>query len=131
MTTKNFFTVEGIVCLLFGLGFLLAPNIITALYDETKLGLNPLGDLYARTFGALLAAASVSNFILRDAPPSIGRRAWIVFATIGNVLLAILNIKAIMQGVQNSMGWSSVLLVVLLAFWGGSLLSKEKELALE
>ena len=67
MTAKNFFTVEGIVCLLFGLGFLLAPNIITALYDETKLGLNPLGDLYARCskqYGLVISPSCRSFSIL-------------------------------------------------------------------
>ena len=131
MTTKNFFICQGIVSLAFGIPLLFASQMMVDMYAVQKTEVTGLLDLVARGYGALLIAVGVTYILIRDASPSIARRGFLQLPILGNTLATIVHVRAMLQGTENSMGWTTVLIIAALGVWSALLLSKEKDLNLQ
>ena len=129
MNFKNLCITNGIVCLLFGLPLLLFPNAITDLYMVDGESLTKSGEVLSRLYGTILVGLGIALFVSIKAQESYGRRGLLTLITIANILAAITHTYSILQGLENSSAWSTVVLVVIFAVWGGMLLSKEKKLS--
>ena len=126
LTTKNLFIFISVTALGFGLTLLLAPEFILNMYATQKVDMTGALDNVTLSYGMVLTAAGIAYFIIRDAGASIARRGFLFYAAISNALGIIVHIRAILKGTENSLGWSIVLLAVLIILWSGMLLSKEK-----
>ncbi len=125
MTAKNLFLFQGLVLLAFGFNLLIAPRQLLGMYATQKDVFNTELDSIAQSYGAVFLAIGITYLIVRNDGPSNTRRGFFFQSLIGNVLVGILNVKANIQGVQNSLGWTTVALCVVLAGWSALLLSKE------
>ena len=126
MTTKNLFIVSSLVALAFGLPLLFAPQAIIDVYAVDKATLTGITIHVSRCYGAILTAFGIAGLMSMNAGPSYGRRGLLIVTAINAALAMILNILAIMNGVENSVAWLTVVTLVVITAWAGLLLSKEK-----
>jgi hypothetical protein len=126
MNTKNYFTFEAVICLLFGITLTFTPDYLGREYFTDPTWINNGTKLVAQGYGTLLLACAVANWSCRNAELSVGRRALLLLAVVSNVLLLIVHPMAIMSNIETAFTWGTVLICLISAIWGGMLLMKEK-----
>jgi len=98
---------------LFGLAFLLAPEVTGAFYGIS--GWNPGTTGIARYFGTgLLFTAAAAYAVRPSTDPSLQRRFAGLFST-ASVIGALLSIQLVLAGATNALGWSTVAIYVFFA----------------
>ncbi len=114
MTLRNFLTVAAIIAFAFGLGFILIPGPMLSLYG---VGLDPVGTLVGRLFGASLLGFGVLNWLARDVRDAWALRAIIIAELVADLIGFIYTLVGQLGGVGgiNALGWSTVLIYLLLA----------------
>ena len=116
MKLKNLFILNAVLALVFGLSFVLIPVQALSLYGVTvDAPLKFVGQLYG---GALLAFC-VTTWLARNATDSIARSAIILGMLIGNVFGFVVSLINQLGGVANALGWSTVVIYLLLALGYG------------
>ena len=125
MTTKFFFIAQALVSLVYGLQLLFVPTMLEAVFTSQTLEVSGVLDILSRGYGTLLIGVGIGYWAAREAGASIARRALLLLPIIGNTLVTIVHIRAILQGTENALGWTTVLLTAVLAVWAGLLWSKE------
>jgi hypothetical protein len=114
MKHKTLFTVDAVVLLLFGLGFLFVPAPLISFYGAE---LQPPGVAMGRFFGASMLALAWIVFRSKDVDQS-----KVVDAIMqGNILVWILAAGIALlgqfQGTFNLMGWSTIALGIFFSTW--------------
>ena len=114
MTYKNFLSLAAIVAFLFALGFILMPVQLMGFYN---LELNASGTLLGQLFGASLFGFGVLNWYSRDIGESQAKQAVLTANFAGDTIGFIFALIAQLGGVPglNALGWSTVLIYLLLA----------------
>ena len=114
MTYKNFLSIAGILAILYGLSFSLMPGQLMGLYN---VDINPGGVLVGRLFGATLLGFGILNWMSRDINDEGAKQAVLTGNLVGDGLGFIFVLIAQLGGVPgiNALGWSSVLIYVLMA----------------
>ena len=114
MTYKNFLSFAAIVAFLFALGFILIPDQLMNLYN---VELNPGGILVGRLFGAALFGFGLLNWLSRDFKDEGAKQAVLTGNLVGDGLGFIFMLVGQLGGVPgiNTLGWSSVLVYLVLA----------------
>jgi hypothetical protein len=111
MNTRTVLTVAAVIAIVFALGLILMPAFMGTLYGT---GTSPNQLLLARLFGSALLGFGLMNWVAKD----------LDYATLRPILLGNLAADAVglivcvmgtLSGVMNSMGWTSVVLYLLLA----------------
>jgi hypothetical protein len=114
MTYKNFTAFAAVVAFVFALGFIIMPAQLTSIYNVT---LNDAGILIAQLFGAALLGYGLLNWFGRDFRNDQARQTLMTanFAadTVG-FIFALLGQLGGVSGV-NSLGWSTVVIYLILA----------------
>jgi inner membrane protein involved in colicin E2 resistance len=131
MTAKNFFIFQTFLSVSFGIGLILAPQMLIDMYANQKAEISGILDTISRGYGTLLTAFGILAYLSRNAKPSQLRQAFFISSCIGNTLVTIVHIRAILQGTENTLSWTIVLATAAAAVWSGLLLSKEKEQILD
>ena len=116
MNLRNFLTVAAIVAFVFGIGFVLIPVSLSALYGVT---LDAVGAVFAQLFAVALIGFGVLNWFARAAHDQGGPavRAILLGNLVGDGLgffVSLFNQISGRAGV-NALGWSTVLIYLLLA----------------
>jgi hypothetical protein len=111
MTTKLYVTINAVVALLYGLGFLLIPGYLVVLYGEAP---EPWVVLNIQFFGLTLAALSVLFWCAKDFHEWAALRGVLLTSVVADALGAIVNTRAILAGTINMFSWSSTLVYTLL-----------------
>lgn len=114
MTYKNITTVAAIVAFVFGLGFLLMPAQLTGFYNVT---LNEGGVFIGQLFGASLLGFGVLNWFGRHFSDDQAQQGLANANMVGDALGFVFALMAQLNGVAgvNGMGWSTVVIYLLLA----------------
>jgi hypothetical protein len=114
MTYRNFLSIASIVAFLFALGFILMPGQLMGLYD---VDLNSGGILVGRLFGAALLGFGLLNWLSRDFSEKGVKQAVLTANLASDGLGFIFMLIGQIGGVPgiNTLGWSSVLVYLLLA----------------
>ncbi len=111
MKLSTYLTITGVLGMLFGVCFLLVPQITLPLYgmpaDPHTLMLN-------RYFGATLGWLGLMVWLARHVRDGAAIRAILQGSAIGNVVGALLSVWAALSGLQNAMAWTSVAIYTLL-----------------
>ena len=117
MKLQTLFIINTIVCLVFGLAFVLAPVQTISLYGSDVVGgqLKYMGQL----FGSALLTFSVMSWLAKDASESKARGAIVLSFIIGDLVGFILALINQIGGVVNAMNWSTVAIYLLLALGFG------------
>lgn len=104
MKREMFFAISGIVGVLFGLGFLLMPDMSLRTYGVPT---DPHNLMQSRYFGATLMAFGLISFLARNTQDAVAIRALLVGGLVGNVIGAFISASAA-GSLQNNMAWLSV-----------------------
>jgi len=113
MTYRNLLTIASIIALIFGLGFILMPGQLVSFYN---VELTPAGILIAQLYGATLLGFGLLNWFARGFSDNTTQQAILTANLVGDALGSIFSLMGQLGGVPgvNSLGWSTVLIYVLL-----------------
>ena len=131
MTAKNFFIYQTLLNLGFGIGLLFVPQMMLDTYGGQKVDVTGAFEIVARGYGTGLIGLGIAAYLMRNAKASLARYAFLVATCVSAILVTIVHIRALLRGDENSLGWLTVLLLVVVIAWSGMLLSKEKTDVLE
>ncbi|MDH5605865.1 MAG: hypothetical protein OEY93_03160 [Anaerolineae bacterium] len=112
MNLKTTFTINAIVTVLFGLGFILMPGTLTGMYGVT---LSEAGLYVGSLLGATFVGMAVMSWMAKDASESEARRSIVLGLFVGDGIAFILALLGQLNGVVNSLGWLTVALYLFFA----------------
>jgi len=110
------FIIKAVVCLLFGLLFLLVPGPLMAFFGVT---LDPGGIFVARLYGASLIGNLLLTWFSRNDPGSEALRASVLGLFVYDAIGFIVALFAVLSGVMNIFGWAVVGLYLFLTLGFG------------
>lgn len=111
MKREMFFAIFGIVAVLFGLAFLLAPEVSLRMYGVPT---DPHNLMQSRYFGSALLGLGLVFFLARETQDQKAIRALLVGGVVGNLIGAVISGSAA-GNLQNSLAWVSVAIYLALA----------------
>lgn len=126
MNAKNLFTVVAIICLFFGLTLAFATNYMGSQYLTNPSWVNEGAKVVAQGYGSFLIAVAVACWYMRNAGPSIGRKAMLLFLLLSNLALIVIHSMAVFNGVETTVAWVQVLIALIIAGWSGMLFRQEE-----
>ena len=114
MTYRNLLTISSIIAFIFGLGFILMPGQLVTFYN---VQLTDAGILIAQLYGGTLLSFGLLNWFARAFREDPVRQAILTANLVGDALGFIFSLIGQLGGVSgvNALGWSTVLLYLLLA----------------
>jgi hypothetical protein len=116
MKLSTLFTINAIVAFLFGLTFVLVPGTAISFYGITlSLG----GIIVAQLYGASLLGYAVLTWSARNAGESEARNAIVLAMFLSETIGFIVALLGQLSGAVNGLGWSTVLLYLVLALGFG------------
>jgi hypothetical protein len=120
MTYRNVLTVGAILSFLYGLGVMLIPAQLVTLYN---LQTNDVGAFIAQLYGATLFGFGLLNWFARDFADGSVQRAVLTANFLTAALGTLFSLIGQLGGVAgvNALGWSTVLLYLLLGLGFGYL----------
>ena len=119
MRLRTLLLIGGLLGLVFGIGFLLAPRPMLALYGVPA---DPPVVLLARFFGAALVQVGLVFYLIRDVGDPKTQRGVIIGSFIGSVAGLVVALTGQFWGLVNQFGWSTVAIYGLLTFGYGSII---------
>lgn len=105
MKLRHVFTINAVVCLLYGTPFALAPALLLSLYGAPP---NGLGLLVARLFGLALIAIGITLWKLRNESEGEAARALATGLLVCDAASTVFFAQAALAGDVNALGWSVV-----------------------
>ena len=117
MRLSTLLTAAGVLALVFGLGFLLAPRSLLPMYGVTP---DPMVVLMARFFGATLVQLGLILYLIREVGDPRTQRGVILGSFVGSLAGLVVALTAQFWGLLNSVGWSSVAIYGFLLLGYGS-----------
>jgi hypothetical protein len=107
MTQKNYFSIFAVLSVLFGIGFVLAPDQVLINYGIES---SPAIAVMSRLFGGTLLAMAVILWSARDFHDQAAVRAVLIGSGISDVVNLVVALLAVTSGTVNALGWSTVLI---------------------
>jgi hypothetical protein len=120
MTYKNVLTVSAVLSFLFGLGFMLMPGTLVTFYN---VELNDAGQFVGQLYGLTLFGFGLLNWLAREFADGSVQQAVLTANFLTTALGTIFSLIGQLGGVPgvNALGWSTVLIYLLLALGFGYL----------
>jgi len=112
MKLKTLFIFNAVATILFGIGSVLVPHTLIALFGST---LNPAGALMMQYGGVWLIGIGLLAWFARNAAESEARRAIVLAFLICYSIAFIVALLAQLNNVLNAFGWGTVALNFVLA----------------
>ena len=116
MKLNTLLLVNAVVAAVFGIAFVLLPSQVFSLYGPT---LSPALKYTGQLFGSALVSFAVLSWSARNAPASEARRAIVLALFIGDAIGFVVALAGQLRAVVNSLGWSTVVIYLLLAIGFG------------
>jgi hypothetical protein len=117
MPLRTLLLIAGLIALLFGIGFLLTPRSVLALYGVAG---DPTVVLMARFFGAALVQLGLVLYLIRDVADPRTQRGVVLGSFMGSLAGFVVALTGQFWGLVNSFGWSTVAIYGLLLLGYGS-----------
>jgi len=122
---KTLFLVYLIVEAIFGIGFLIAPDLLMGPMGVT---LDEAATTFARLLGTLILSIPVLLFFARKSSSSEFKRGVVYSIFIYLLLSTILLLITQLNGLMNAMGWGIVILHMTFMIWFGYYLINPKKI---
>jgi len=119
MRLSTLLLIGGLLALVFGLGFLLAPRPMLTLYG---VPIDPSVVLMARFFGTALVQVGLVFYLIRDVGDPRTQRGVVIGSFIGSVAGLVVALTGQFWGLVNQVGWSSVAIYGLFTVGYGSIM---------
>ena len=116
MKLSTLMVVNALVAAIFGVGFVVVPGQLMSLYGPE---VSPQLVYVARLFGAALLGFAVLTWTAKNAPDSDTRRAILLALFVGDGIGFVVALIGQIGGVMNALGWSTVVIYLLLAIGFG------------
>ena len=117
MRLRSLLLLAGVIALVFGLAFLLAPRAMLPLYG---VAVEPGIVLMSRFFGAALVQLGVVLYLIRDVGDLRTQRGVVIGSFLGSLAGLVVALTGQFWGVVNQFGWSTVAIYGLLTLGYGS-----------
>ncbi len=111
MDTKLYLTINAIVAILYGAGFVILPAKLGGLYGMPA---EPHAILNLQFFGSAVLGLGVILWFAREFQEWAAMRGVLIGAAVVDVIGLLVNILGMVQGTVNTLGWSSTVVYVLL-----------------
>ena len=108
---------KAVICLVFGVIFILTPGALLAIYGVRNV--NPSLIFMTRLYGAVFVLLGVMLWLARGDTGSVALRAIVLAVLIGDGLCFLVALLAQLADVMNGLGWSVVALFLLLTLGFG------------
>jgi hypothetical protein len=116
MKLRNWMIAAAIVCLVFGLGFVILPVTMLSFYGgSTDQG----GIFMTRLFGSAFVTLGLLFWLARDTTEPTTQRAFALAACVGDVIGFIISLMNQLSGIINALGWSTVATYLIFALGFG------------
>ena len=121
MKLSTLFTINAIVAFLFGLAFVLIPELVLSLYGVT-LSVN--GIYISRLLGAAFLGFGVISWLVKNSSGSVELRAIVFALFLSEILGFFISLFYQLRGISNALGWTTVAIYLLLGagfgyfYWG-------------
>jgi hypothetical protein len=112
MKLSNFFVINSVIALIYGISYQLAPTAVLSLYGVTQ---SPGATLLARLFGAALIGIGLLTWFSRNIKDSDAQHAIILSMLVYDVIGVIVCVNGIVSGAMNAVGWTGVAIFLILA----------------
>jgi hypothetical protein len=112
MKLPTFLSIVGVVSILFGIGFLVAPDEVLAQYGGTA---DTATIFMSRFFGSAIVQIGLLLWYARHIIDSLGRGAILLSGLVGTVLGFLVALHGQLHGAVNALGWSTVVIYALFA----------------
>jgi hypothetical protein len=116
MKFRTLMSIKAVICLFFGIGETLIPKILMSLYGAT---LEPGGAYMAQLFGQAFILIGLLLWLMRNTTDPATVRAFSMSLFIGDTFGLVVSIIAMLNGVMNALGWTTVILYLLIGFGFG------------
>jgi uncharacterized membrane protein YfcA len=116
MKLKNWMSAAGVICLVFGIGFVILPVPLLSFYG---LSTEQVGIFMTRLFGGAFIPLGLLLWLARNTTESITQRAFALALFVGNVIGFIISLMTQLSGIVNVLGWSTVALYLIFALGFG------------
>lgn len=116
MKLSTMMVIKAVVCLVFGILFVLVPGTLMSIYG---VSLGSGGILVARLYGASLFGNLLLTWFARNDTGSDALRASVLALTVYDAIGFVVALGAVLTGVMNALGWAVVALYLLLALGFG------------
>jgi len=114
MKINSLLIVNAIVALIFGIAFVLVPGTVASIYGVTP---GAAVNLVGQFFGSALIAVGLICWLIRNVTNAPALKAVILAQLIANVIGLVVSILGTVGGTMNAVGWSSVVIYLVLALW--------------
>jgi hypothetical protein len=119
---QTLFLVSFIVELIFALGFLAIPGTLLGTFG---VKMDPFGLVLARLFGSALLAFCTLLWYAREKEAKDLKKAAVRSMFVYWLISTVLLVSTQLNGMLNSMGWSTVVLHLVFTIWAGVFAFKE------
>ncbi len=116
MKLKTWMTVKAIVCIVFGLGFVILPSFVMNLYD---VNLGEGGVYMTRLLGQAFILLSLLLWLVRNTDEAATRRAFALAILVGDLIGFVITLQGQLAGSVNALGWVTVIIYLVLALGFG------------
>lgn len=116
MKLKTWMTVKAIVCIVFGLGFVILPSFVMNLYD---VNLGEGGVYMTRLLGQAFILLSLLLWLVRNTDEAATRRAFALAILVGDLIGFVISLQGQLAGSVNALGWVTVIIYLVLALGFG------------
>jgi hypothetical protein len=117
MRLRTLLLIGGLLGLVFGLGFLLAPRPVLSLYGVAA---DPTVVLMSRFFGAALVQIGLILYLIRDVSDPGTQRGVVIGSFLGSLAGLVVALTGQFWDLVNGLGWSTVAIYGLLLLGYGS-----------
>lgn len=112
MSLKTLMVVKAVICIAFGLGFVVLPMTLGGWYG---MSFEPAGEFFARLFGQAFILIALLLFLARNTKDPVAQRAVAAAVCVGDLVGLVVSLVAVLGGVTNALGWLTVALYGVLA----------------
>ena len=116
MKLRNWMSAKAVVCVVFGLGFVILPGTLLSLY---AISVGQGGIFTARLFGQAFIMLGLLLWLARNTAESTTQRAFALAVFVGDVVGFIVSLLSQLSGIANALGWSTVALYLVFALGFG------------
>lgn len=116
MKLTTLMVANAVIAAVFGVCFVVVPGQLMSLYGPE---VTPQLVYVGRLFGAALIGIAVLTWTAKDAPDSEARHSILLAMLFGNGVGFVVALIGQLGGVMNSLGWSTVVIYLLLAIGFG------------
>jgi hypothetical protein len=109
-------SIKAVICLFFGIGETFIPKILMSFYGAK---LEPGGTYMAQLFGQAFILIGLLLWLMRNTTEPSTVRAFSMSLFIGDMVGLVVSIIAVLNGVVNPLGWTTVALYLLIGLGFG------------